>query len=218
MIGVTRAMNDRIFNKCKEKILKPRSGFTPFLIKVFLMFSCLTYFGLAQAELPKEVRESYLKGAFLRYAARLVQWPKEAIPGNEFTICVLGQVDYYKGLESIDNKSAEDYILKLKKIQSLSEANQNCQILYVTNTEKDNQDKIIKALRKKPILGFSDIEDFAKHGGAMNFYEVNNRLAIQVNTIALNESNLKINPRMLKLVTIVPDLHEKTVTGDSPRS
>jgi len=54
------------------------------------------------------------------------------------------------------------------------------------------------------------MEGFAELGGSMNFYVVNNRMAMMINQETVKESKLSIHPRMLRLVTVVPDVDETT--------
>lgn len=148
-------------------------------------------------------REYHLKAAFLRYVAKYIEWPKDDIKDGTINICILGQVPAFEGLNSINGKIVNDLTLVIRKILTVDD-NANCQIVFVTKTEDDDIPVIVKKLVKKPILTFGDMPGFAEKGGAMNFYIANNRLAIMVNLPPIGEANLKVNPQMLRLVTIVP--------------
>lgn len=161
---------------------------------------------------PQEAREYHLKAAFLRYVAKFVEWPPESMPEGNINICVIGQVPYYKGLDSITGKDANDRIIQVMKIGAIEDAEkQKCQILFVAKTESDKVDNILKVIQDKPILGFGDMDDFAEKGGDMNFYMMNKRLAIMINPPAVERSNLKISSRMLRLVTVVPPIEQEGV-------
>lgn len=153
-------------------------------------------------------REYHLKAAFLRYVAKFVEWPDDAIPEAKINICILGQVPSFKGLRSINGKVVNDREIIVTKIGEFQEAEGNCQILFIAKTEEEDRDNIIKTLDKKPILTFGDMDNFAKAGGDMNFYIVNNRLAIMINPPAMDDAGLKISPRMLRLVTVVPPINQ----------
>lgn len=161
----------------------------------------------ATAALPKAAREYHLKAAFLRYVAKFVEWPSESLSEGIINICVIGQVPYYKGVDSINGKVIDDKKLNVLKIDKLTDVEKKCQILFVAKTETDNIDNIIQAIQDKPVLGFGDMDLFAEKGGDMNFYIMNNRLAIMINPPAVERSQLKISPRMLKLVTVVPPIN-----------
>lgn len=159
----------------------------------------------AGGEYSPEAREFHLKAAFLRYVAKFVEWPESSLPESSINICVLGQVASFSGLESINGKPVGDRILSVSKITKIEDANQ-CQILFIAKTEQDSVKTLIAAIQNKPILGFGDMDGFAEAGGMMNFYIVSNRLAIMTNLRAVEKAGLKINPRMLRLVTIIPQI------------
>lgn len=163
-----------------------------------------------------ESREYHLKAAFLRYVAKFVEWPESALSESSINICVLGQVASFEGLNSINNKTVGDRTLAVSKIAKVSDAFNHCQILFVTKTEQENMKDIIAAIQNKPILGFGDVDGFAEAGGAMNFYIVNNRLAIMTNLPAVEKAGLTINPRMLRLVTIIPPIDQSSFDKAPP--
>ena len=168
------------------------------------------------SEYTPESREYHLKAAFLRYVARFVEWPESSLSESAINICVLGQVTSFEGLNSINNKTVGDRTLAVSKISKIDDAFNYCQILFVTKTEQENVKSILAAIQNKPILGFGDVDGFAEAGGAMNFYIVNNRLAIMTNLPAVEQAGLKINPRMLRLVTIIPPIDQSSFDKGPP--
>jgi hypothetical protein len=156
--------------------------------------------------LSPEAREYYLKGAFLRYVAQYIEWPANALPKDAINICMIGQIPFFQGINSINDKVVNNHTIKVNKLPDMTDAKTKCQILLVTKTEQENVPSIVSALKGLPILTFGDIEDFATKGGAMNFYIANNRLAILANLGVIGSANLNVNPRMLKLITVVPNV------------
>lgn len=159
---------------------------------------------IANDEYSQESREYHLKAAFLRYVAKFVEWPSNVLPEGALNICILGQVPYFEGLNSINGKIVNDRALVISKILSIEAAKGQCQMLFVAKTEEEEVANIIHSIQGQPILTFGDMDHFAEKGGNMNFYIANNRLAIMTNLPTIDKANLKINPEMLKLVTIVP--------------
>lgn len=155
-------------------------------------------------------REYHLKAAFLRYVAKFVEWPASALPAGSINICILGLVPSFDALNSINGKDANNRTINVTKITEVNEARGHCQILFVTKTEEENSKKIIDALQNQPILSFGDMDHFAEKGGNMNFYILNNRLAIMINPPAVEKAKLKISERMLKVVTVVPPVDQTT--------
>lgn len=167
--------------------------------------------GNQQRKTSQASREYHLKGAFLRYVAKYVNFPEDVFEGNTIKLCVLGQVPAFQGINSINGKVVDDRSIQVSKILNIDEAKSaHCQIVFVARTEEDNIDAIIQKLQNEPILGFGDMETYAINGGDMNFYIANNHLAIMTNMPAVERSKLSINPQMLKLVTFVPKTPDTT--------
>ena len=177
--------------------------------KFWLFVACFSFIALAQATgetVSTESREYYLKAAFMRYIAQFTEWPSSALPKGNINICMLGLVPSFEGVSSINGKTVNERTLTLNKILKADDAKNNCQILFVTKTEEENLSSIFTAIKGLPILTLGDMDNFASKGGDMNFYIANNRLAIMANLKAVKASNLAFNPRMLKLITVVPQV------------
>jgi hypothetical protein len=85
-------------------------------------------------------------------------------------------------------------------------------MLFVSKEKQKEIPQILNAVKGKSILTFGDIP-IAELGGGMNFYIVNNNLAIMINTEVVQQAKLTIDPKMLRLVTIVPPAAETKVPG-----
>jgi len=172
---------------------------------IMVVLSSISYTFTSYANI-NDAREYHLKAAFLRYVAKFVTWPENAIPETAINICVLGEIPAFSGLNSINGKLVNDRSIVIRTIPRLDVAKGNCQILYLAKDQYPNTKAVLDYTDKLPILTFGDDEGFAIEGGGMNFYVVNNRMAIMINQETVANSNLKIHPRMLRLVTITPDI------------
>lgn len=162
------------------------------------------------AETRADSREYHLKAAFLRYVVKYVNWPTEvASKSPSSTICIYGDVPSLEGLQSITGKVVNDKSINVRTIANIQEGiSAQCNLVFVSKQKQLEQDQLIKAYKGLPILTFGDMASFAEAGGAMNFYVVNNNLAIMINSETVQQSKLTIDPKMLKLVTIVPPAAE----------
>ncbi len=158
-------------------------------------------------------REYHLKAAFLRYVAKFVEWPPESMTAGTINLCVLGLVPSFEALNSINGKVVNDKTIAISKISEVNEAKGKCQILFITKTEEEKVKTIVNALESLPILLFGDMEHFAEQGGDMNFYILNNRLAIMINPPSVEKAHLKISDRMLKVVTVIPPVDQTAKPG-----
>lgn len=164
-------------------------------------------------EYSPQSREYHLKAAFLRYVAKFVEWPAGAISTGTVNICILGLIPSFEAINSINGKDVNDKTIAISKIAAINEAKGHCHILFVTKTEEDNIKNIVTEVQNLPILTFGDMEHFAEKGGDMNFYVLNNRLAIMINPPSVEKAHLKIGERMLKVVTVVPPVDQSGRPG-----
>ena len=160
----------------------------------------------AAPEDPQVAREYYLKAAFLRYVVKYVDWPESTLPDLSYNLCVLGDVPSFKGINSINGKQVKDRTIIVQPINTAEQAKQNCQVLLVAPDKAKEMAPIIQDLKDSKVLTFGDFDNFAKNGGDMNFFIMNNRMAIMINPPAVYEKGLKISDKMLRLVSIVPQL------------
>ena len=179
-----------------------KKGFA--LFGIFLMLG--GSIAIAAVEDAQISREYYLKAAFLRYVVRYVEWPEEKLPELEYNLCVLGDIPSFKGINSINGKVVNDRTILVKPIQSVEQAKKHCQLVLVGSPERNSMNTIVEELKTDPVLAFGDFDEFAKNGGDMNFFIMNNRMAIMINPPAVYAKGLKISDKMLRLVSIVPEI------------
>lgn len=186
-----------------------------------MLFVLLTllFAPLSFAETKSDSREYHLKAAFLRYVVKYVSWPESVMANSpSANICVYGEVPSLEGLSSITGKVVNDksiIVRTIDNIDQITSPDKQCHMVFVSKKKEKEKDAIINALKGKPILSFGDMPNFAESGGDMNFYIVNNNLAIMINSESVQSSNLKISPKMLRLVTIFPPAEETTKTPNS---
>ena len=176
---------------------------------ILALFSMTLHAAIAPLSAENLYREYRLKAAFLRYAVEFVEWPPEAIPESAINICIYGDIPSLEGINAINGKIVNNRSIVIRTIQKLDivkSGKQECQILYLGDTKGAKLSSIIQEMKNLPVLTFGDKEGLAEKGGGMNFYSVNKRLGIMINQETIAKNKLNINPRMLKLVTIIPHL------------
>lgn len=160
----------------------------------------------SKAEDPQVAREYFLKAAFLRYVVKYVEWPSDALPELSYNLCIIGEVPSFKGINSVNGKMVDDRSIIVQPVRTVEQAQKNCQILFISPSMAKQSAEIVEKLKNSKTLAFGDFDDFAKNGGDMNFFVMNNRMAIMINPPAVYQKGLKISEKMLKLVAVVPDL------------
>jgi hypothetical protein len=151
--------------------------------------------------------EYQLKAAFLLNFARFVQWPSDAFASEKTVIrfCVFKHDPFGSALdEVIRGKSINDHAFVVKRTDDLAEL-QNCQLVFVSVREAKFLPEILASLKGVSALVVGEVEDFAEHGGAIEFFLENNKLRFAVNVDAIGRARLQASSKLLALARIVHD-------------
>jgi len=148
--------------------------------------------------------ESELKAAFLYNFAKFVAWPQNDSAGRDslFIIGIIGD-NPFQGLlkEAVEGnsiRSREVRVMAVDNIDSLS----NCQVLFVSSSEKDDYAGIIGAVADQPVLTVGEDEDFSDAGGIIAFYIRDNRVRFRIDVEAAAAADLNISSKLLKLAEL----------------
>lgn len=112
---------------------------------------------------------------------------------------MLGKNVFGDDLErTIHNKTVNHHPFRCEEIHSLREAT-NCQILFISASEKNRFPRILKDLRGTNILTVSETDQFIQAGGMINFVIENDEVHFQINDDAAKKAGLKISSKLLSL-------------------
>lgn len=155
---------------------------------------------------PYSSGEYALKAAFLYNFAKFIDWPTETFSKDQttFTICVMGEDPFGSALDPIRGKSLKGRKLVIKHVEKLEDA-QNCQILFISRSEKENLAEILAKLSGSGVLTVGDMEHFAQHGGIINLITEKRKVRFEINLDAAEHTGLKISSKLLKLAKIVQE-------------
>jgi hypothetical protein len=157
---------------------------------------------LAQSPKPTDYD---VKAAYLYNFGRFVEWPGKvaATQGGSFTVCVLGQDPFGPSLDAtLAGETIGGKAVVARRISSAQESD-NCQILFLSLTEASRLNKIITDLNKKPVLTVSDMPQFLKSGGMIQFVLEEKRIRFEVNLTATQRAGLTLSSELLKVATVV---------------
>lgn len=155
--------------------------------------------------LGQEPTEYEVKAAFLYNFAKFVEWQPNAFNGHPQTIVigVLGKDPFGEILErTINNKSVNERKLAIRRFRS-NENPSDCQILFISSSEKNNLPAILKRLEGSNVLTVGDVEKFAESGGIIDLVLVEGKVHFEVNVTAAERAKVKLSSRMLKLAKII---------------
>lgn len=151
----------------------------------------------AEASTPREYK---VKSAFLYNFVHFVDWPASAFTSGQspLTVGILGKNPFGTDLESLNGKSIKNRQLLVKTLGSIEEV-KDCQLVFISNSERGRLLQILTALKDVPVLTVSDIEGFAASGGMIHFVTLEDKVRFEINLKEAQAVKLKLSSQLLKL-------------------
>ncbi|HTV40411.1 MAG TPA: YfiR family protein [Candidatus Sulfotelmatobacter sp.] len=168
---------------------------------VALLFSVIFTVGYHCRAQNSQPTEYQIKAAFIYNFARFVDWPTQAFTdaSSPLIIGVLGKNDFGSSLkETIDGKTIRGHPLEFKLFPSLARV-ANCQVLFISTSEKNHLSKIISTLRTTSILTVGETDDFVARGGMIRLRIVDDKVRFDINNSAAKSAGLTISSKLLTL-------------------
>jgi len=167
-----------------------------------LLFSLIFAIGSkcdAQVSQPTEYQ---IEAAYIYNFVRFVDWPPQAFASTNapMVIGVLGKNVFGGSLQQIINgKKINGHELQWAQIDSATEAT-NCQVVFISDSEKSHLSKILGLLQGANILTVSEADNFIGDGGMIYlFIDEENKVRFQINNDAARKAGLTISSKLLSL-------------------
>ena len=179
----------------------------------FRTFVCLITLSLTLAGLPDSVgdagagepgfTEYEVKAGFIYNVAKFVEWPEGSGLSSKgtITLCVLGNDPFGKVLDNIEGKMVKGKRLEIRRVSSLREL-KDCQIAFISASEKEHLSRIADALREASVLTIGDTEGFISQGVIINFFMEGKKVRFEIDPERAKRSKLTISSQLLKLAKI----------------
>jgi hypothetical protein len=176
-----------------------------FCLHLFLVATALIFFqGRATAESATS-KEYQIKAVFLFNFAQFVEWPANTFTNAEAPFCIgiLGDDPFGKALdETIQGETIQNHRLVVQRSQRPEDL-QNCQLIFVSKSEKGRMVEILSKLSGRKILTVSELPGFANRGGVINFYFEGNKVRFEINPASAEREGLKVSSQLLSLGKII---------------
>jgi hypothetical protein len=176
-------------------------------LKRWLIVSALLFSsGLNLSAQTAPSREYQVKAVFLFNFAQFVDWPPKAFPEPQtpLVIAVLGDDPFGTYLEeTIRGEKANDRPLVVQRYRRVGEI-KTCHVLFISRSETDRLEQILGSLKGRPILAVGDSEDFALHGGMIQFITEKNKIRMRINLEAVKAAGLTISSKLLRVAETRP--------------
>ncbi len=168
---------------------------------VLLAFLCLPLSGFKTTTQENEV-DYKIHAKFIYHFTKYVHWPTYAAK-DILTIGVLGNDVIYNELQTITvGKKVGVLGFKIEKLSPESNFG-NYNLLFVSNSQMKNFDKVLAAVSGKPILIITEKPGFARRGADINFFIENDKLRFEINEKNITGKGMSIATDLLVLGTLV---------------
>jgi hypothetical protein len=148
-----------------------------------------------------QLHEQEIEAGLLYNFLKYVEWPDAARTGT-MTVCIYGD-DPFKGyLKPMEGRTVNQRRIDLRTVHDSSAA-AGCDLLFVNAAEKGAWPQLEKSLAGKTVLTVSNLDDFAQSGGMIEFGRTDDHIRVSLNLDAVAAAKLKVEDRLLKLVTVV---------------
>jgi hypothetical protein len=178
-----------------------------FMIAILLGLSWALPAG-AQSSDTAESSEYLIKAGFIYNFAQLVQWPSTSLSQGDtpIVIGILGTDPFGATLDRVlENKKLDGRNLVIKRLKWSKELKdlKDCNILFVSSSEKEHIAEVVNIVKLMPILTIGETPGFASRGVIINLILEGNKVRFEVNIEAAKQANLNISSRLLALARIV---------------
>jgi YfiR/HmsC-like len=156
---------------------------------------------IAQAPKPTEYE---VEAAYLSNFGRFVEYPAKSGTATEpFNVCVLGKDPFGPLLDAaLKGEAIGNQPMAAKRLPG-PEDTAGCRILFLSSSTDNQLNATLAALGNSSVLTVSDIPEFTKRGGMIQFVLDGNRVRFEINIAAAQRAKLSLSSQLLKLAVAV---------------
>ncbi|HTK85744.1 MAG TPA: YfiR family protein [Patescibacteria group bacterium] len=136
--------------------------------------------------------------AYIYNFTQFTTWPADAVK-DQFTVCVLGHNPFGPSLAPLRTRTVNGKGISEKFYKGASADISDCNALFVSESERDNVDEILKLVRGKPVLTMSNMDGFVDSGGMVEFTKKDSRIGIRIGLHSVEASGISISSKLLRL-------------------
>lgn len=156
----------------------------------------------ASADETLQLHEPEIKAGLIYNFLKYIDWPAADVAGPDMKVCIFGNDPFADYLKPMRERSVNRKNIVLRIIHNAGEL-AGCHLLFVTREEKGSWSELRTALKGKSILTVADFDGFTSSGGMVEFGQKDSHIKVDLNTDATEAAQLKVQDRLLKLVTPV---------------
>ncbi len=147
--------------------------------------------------------EYQVKAAYLVNFGQFVQWREPVNAGDTFPICVLGHDPFGTALDrALAGATIDGRRIVARRIAQSKQA-PGCRIVFVSDSEAPQLAQTILGLSLWRVLTVSDLPDFTRRGGMIQFVSTSDRVRFEVNLPSTEDAGIVMSAELLKVAMLV---------------
>jgi hypothetical protein len=146
-----------------------------------------------------------VEAAYLYNFGKFVKWPAahSANQGGDFSICVLGDDRFDVVLQStLSGTHLAGIPVVVRQIAKPQDA-ASCRVLFIDSDEEGHLQGILAVLDRESVLTVSDIPDFSRRGGMIEFVMQDGRVRFAINRTTAENAGLVLESNLLEVAAAV---------------
>lgn len=150
-----------------------------------------------------------VKAEHLYNFAKFVEWPQEAFkgPDDPVVIALLGRepLDAHLRQMALD-ATIQGRSVRIRRFKTVDDL-EPCHVLYIDESRKNSISDIFYIIEDWPVLTVSNMKDFSKRGGIINFIDQDDKISFEINADAAKEARIQLSSKLLKLTQGINTTH-----------
>jgi YfiR/HmsC-like len=143
--------------------------------------------------------ESEVKAAFVYNFIKFIEWPPDAITGESFRVCLLGEDSFGGALErAVRGDNVDGHAIAVEPVPADGPFS-TCQILFVPRAHSRRTAAVARALSGAPVLLVGESDDFLKAGGVINLVVEGGHVRFDVGLAQAASHGLRISSKLLRV-------------------
>jgi len=159
---------------------------------------CANYGQAQTAPVP----EYQAKAVYLFNFAQFVTWPSQESSHAPLLIGILGDDPFGSYLdETVRGQKVINRPLTIQRFRRGTEP-RNCNILFISQSERDRVAQIISNLKGRSVLTVSDMDHFTDIGGMIQFFTEHDKIRVRINLDAVKAADMKVSSKLLSVAEV----------------
>jgi hypothetical protein len=173
---------------------------TPRLPRLTLLLGALVFLSLmpaARAD-PANLNEQKIKAGLVYNFLKYTDW-RSIKEDRKLRVCLYGDGGLNEYLRPLQGRTAQQYTIEVVSLHAGGDVSA-CNLLFVSQGEEGDLDRLLETVKGKNILTVSDINRFTHRGGMAELsMQDDQRIHLYINRGAAAAAGIKIQGRLLGL-------------------